>query len=757
MSQSSPNRARDHDDPPVQNHQAVERIRQHDASHVASSNTNAKEDARIPESLYENYPRSLRELATRAAAAGAAFGGYHQHSGDGGVHSESSGVQPRAPSKEELLRLARGFWTRLRIRFKWFTIRGFRRFNVDDLSAFFTLGGLGTIIFIVVGTTTAVSLVFAALNALNLQEFFARRIADYLTSHTGMTVIFESAIVPKWSTSRISFQNVFLSRRAHLGDPEALREERRARLEARAKGMGQSRTAHTAGQGMAWEGTHWTERDDEEGIGEEVAPPMREDATGGEDEGNFTQFDLNVDSIDVTLSFSRWWDGKGLVEDAVVRGVRGIVDRRNVHWDSDKPYDPRAARRTSRPGDFDLSSLVLEDLLVTVYQPGDFRPFNFSIFSAVVPRLRKQWLFYDLLGADSITGQVDGCLFSLHKPQRVGKSTEKDAESRRGRWRTLSRVRIDGVSFDHIQNQSDLHGPVSWINSGKFDVVADIKFPRDLDSDVDINAIISEIVDNLAHAVSGDPWERAPGAGDDDEPIPGQHRLSGPAIEAPVTAVGPAAEEAWRHSQREREAAQESEEMSKRKSRRARFSRRRWREKEIGSHSEDETEVEGVPSVSNELTAAAPIPPSIPPPSVVIDLDVRFRDIKAAVPLFHSALGYRTQTFVRPIVAFMNANRTLIPVHCRVVMDLSEFNGSMDLAQTGLLPVVSDKIYQALANHVTSQQANGQRLRNVSSWSLRVAAQGLLQLASTIRDSFTRAPHLTPPPEPDTTLTKTQA
>jgi len=73
------------------------------------------------------------------------------------------------PTKEDLLNLAHGFWTRARIRFKWFTIRGFRRFNVDDLSAFFTLGGLGTILFIVVGTTTAVSVVFAGLNLLNMQ------------------------------------------------------------------------------------------------------------------------------------------------------------------------------------------------------------------------------------------------------------------------------------------------------------------------------------------------------------------------------------------------------------------------------------------------------------------------------------------------------------------------------------------------------------------------------------------------------------
>lgn len=36
-------------------------------------------------------------------------------------------------------------------------------------------------------------------------------------------------------------------------------------------------------------------------------------------------FDLNVDSIDVTLSLTRWLDGKGLVENVIVRGVRGVL------------------------------------------------------------------------------------------------------------------------------------------------------------------------------------------------------------------------------------------------------------------------------------------------------------------------------------------------------------------------------------------------------------------------------------------------
>lgn len=40
------------------------------------------------------------------------------------------------PTKEELLAAATSFWQRLRIRFKWFSIRGWRRFNADDLSAF---------------------------------------------------------------------------------------------------------------------------------------------------------------------------------------------------------------------------------------------------------------------------------------------------------------------------------------------------------------------------------------------------------------------------------------------------------------------------------------------------------------------------------------------------------------------------------------------------------------------------------------------
>lgn len=252
--------------------------------------------------------------------------------------SSSASQTPRRPTKEDLLRSAHGFWTRLRIRFKWFTIRGFRRFNADDFSAFFTLGGLGTIALVVIGTTTAVSVVLWGLDMLNMQQWIARKIADYLTAQTGVTVVFESAIVPKWKDSRICFQNVFITRRANANDPESLRLEREKRRKARARQEREQRrrqsgrgTASTAGMGMAWEGVSFEEQ--QAADDEAVAPPLSSMATG-EDlteeqketvDTNFTMFDLNVDSIDVTLSVSRWFEGKGLIEDAVVKGVRGII------------------------------------------------------------------------------------------------------------------------------------------------------------------------------------------------------------------------------------------------------------------------------------------------------------------------------------------------------------------------------------------------------------------------------------------------
>lgn len=274
-------------------------------------------------------------------------------------------------------------------------------------------------------------MIFAILNSLRLQgllpgvsqyikiltckfiETVAHIISNYLTSETGVTIIFESAIVPKWKDSRISFKNVYISRRP---PPPSLSEITKPLRKT---------TGHLAvGYDVINHPAVYPQEDDEDD---------QNDIIDEEDDFNWSMFDLNVDSIDVTLSLWRWLDGKGLVEDAVVKGVRGVLDRRSVHYDPLNPLNPLEFRHPATPGSFELQSLQLEDVLITVYQPNSFRPYTASIFRADIRSgLRKQWLFYDLLCAENVVGQFDNCLFSLHRPQSIGRTTEKDLKD--GDW-----------------------------------------------------------------------------------------------------------------------------------------------------------------------------------------------------------------------------------------------------------------------------------------------------------------------------------
>ncbi|KAJ3757798.1 mitochondrial distribution and morphology protein 31 [Lentinula raphanica] len=541
--------------------------------------------------------------------------------------------QLHRPTQEDFLRVADGFWQRLRIRFKWFTIKSFRKFNADDISGILTWILMSQTIWILVGTTTFLSVVFAIANSLRLQHFVARGISDYLTSETGITIIFESAIVPKWKDSRISFKNVYVSRR-----PTTLpRKKINAHLAAAGIDVGNQTGYQDYGED------------------EEDAPIV-----DLEEDTNYSMFDLDIDSVDVTLSLWRWLDGRGLVEDAVVKGVRGVLDRRSVSYDPEHPLDPASFRHKSHPGDFELDSLQLEDVLITVYQPGGFRPYTASIFHADIRTFRKKWMFYDFLSAENIVGQFDNCLFSLHKPQSIGRTMGSELQD--GDWARMSRIRIDGVNIDHLQASTSMEGPVSWITSGKLDAVLDIKFPKDPDDALVLNVILEEIADAISTTLSTsaalDPLRQR---------IPGQRELAKPPLSAPET-----------------DDASASSEQSK-------------------------------------------------GPKVVLELDLRFRDVKAAVPIFTSELSYVNNALIRPIVAFMNANRTLVPIHCRVVKDLSDFDGAWTMWETGLLDEISLKIYEALAFHVTQANFN-RRVKTVSAWSLQMTVNAMLSALRNLVD-----------------------
>lgn len=108
--------------------------------------------------------------------------------------------------------------------------------------------------------------------------------------------------MPKWKDSRISFKNVYVVRR-----PTVARDKPQSGFHATAIGYDISNHPLVHGGG------------------EEEEEPYPLDLS--EEDANYTQFDLTIDSIDVTLSLWRWLDGKGLVEDAVIKGVRGVLGK----------------------------------------------------------------------------------------------------------------------------------------------------------------------------------------------------------------------------------------------------------------------------------------------------------------------------------------------------------------------------------------------------------------------------------------------
>lgn len=73
------------------------------------------------------------------------------------------------PTKEEFLAAATGFWQRLKVRFKWFSIRSMRPWNIDEWGAFISWFLFGHLVWILVGTTTFMSLVILSINTVVAQ------------------------------------------------------------------------------------------------------------------------------------------------------------------------------------------------------------------------------------------------------------------------------------------------------------------------------------------------------------------------------------------------------------------------------------------------------------------------------------------------------------------------------------------------------------------------------------------------------------
>lgn len=503
-------------------------------------------------------------------------------------------------TKAELLAAGNSFWERLKIRFKWLTIRQVRPFNTDDLSAFFSWIIVGNIIWILVGTTTFFSLFIFTLNTVSAQDYFAAWVGQLITRETGLKVVFEHAIVPHWSDGVISFRKVFVSRRPGLRNRNRVQRGSQAVAAAAAE-------AQTDGSS--------TEDPD--------------------DDGNYTQFDLTIDQVNVSLSLRKWMDGKGILKDCEVKGLRGVVDRRHVVWN---PEDDAANYKNKHSkGDFEIEAFKMEDVMFTLFQPGDgVKPFDVSIFSCDLPQLRKHWLFYDFLNANHMSGSYDNSLFTIH-PRQMTKLPDSNGDSP---WKRITRLRIDGVDIRHLNR--GVEGPFGWIESGNVDMIADMMLPDDSE-DLKLSEVVQDIVER---------WE---------------------------------ANLSMRYDKRSENTPNSSNRVTTTIEERAR---------ERSAHK-----------------------------YVVLDLRVQLNNTRAAVPLFTSDLTYMNNALIRPIVAYINSRDTYIPINCRVVKKLGDFEGSWTVYDSHLMDDISVEVYEAFARSVADDEERARRMRKVGFWSLQFAAQ----------------------------------
>jgi len=101
--------------------------RGHDSYHDPAVSDGVDKSSGNPQHNYENYSRFFRRLAR-------------------------SLPHPHRPTRDDFLKVTTGFWDRARVRFKWFTIKSFRKFNADDISAFVTWFLMSQTLWILVGT-----------------------------------------------------------------------------------------------------------------------------------------------------------------------------------------------------------------------------------------------------------------------------------------------------------------------------------------------------------------------------------------------------------------------------------------------------------------------------------------------------------------------------------------------------------------------------------------------------------------------------
>lgn len=321
-----------------------------------------------------------------------------------------------------------------------------RRFKLTtDLKiALFSYFVMGTTTWLLVGTTTLVSVILWAANTLQFQGYIAKTLSDTLTRETGIQITFESAIVPRWKNGHIRLNKVRVVRE----EEEALRKNYASMdLTIQQIDVKLSLWWFLEGNGL---------------LKEMILKGVRG----------------HVDRRRLV-----WTVEPADEQAAEAKKKESSEDEDTMTNETVKPHSPNEAFVPQSVGAFCFSKLTISDLYITLYNANPKRPLPVSIYSYKSAHLvRSTWLLHDLLYAEYVHGSFDDCLFTLNKPHlhnhpyrrlMINEDMDEDRDADE-KWKFVE-CKLQGLNIDHLAENTT--GPLNWITSGFIDINVHLLLP----------------------------------------------------------------------------------------------------------------------------------------------------------------------------------------------------------------------------------------------------------------------------------------
>lgn len=221
------------------------------------------------------------------------------------------------------------------------------------------------------------------------------------------------------------------------------------------------------------------------------------------------RFFAKFQELNITLSFKKWYEGNGLIEDMEIFGMHAKVykkdeatskievdektatlssfamsmskyDSNNIlndfHEHSLEELENLKSEKTAfMASNYQLGHLRVHDSFIEIFENQDTAPFKVTIFNCDLPRLRGDRLIVDFFNASNVTGAVNNSMFTIHKHQSFSDEN-------------VVRFKLDSIDMESI-SRANPQLKFNWIVNGKAEILADIRLPE-LDKDKDESSFL---------------------------------------------------------------------------------------------------------------------------------------------------------------------------------------------------------------------------------------------------------------------------